>query len=334
MKRNTSKEEKAQDILSSEDEEDEMNDKDEMNAEAQALRQAIKEGVFDNINISKSLSNSTKQDEDGENEGSDEEEEEDEKSSEIEKSKARNKALLAKTLELENEKKEFHWLESFDVITSDPLPFYKANGGNPLHVHDDLKREVSFYNVALEAVQKAKQQCHEVQIPFSRPDDFFAEMVKSDDHMAKVKDRLIFETKKMEAFEQRKSNKEQRLRSKEARSKKLAEKAKYKKDNLKAVDSWAKSAASNRIGDGKVRDGDDQQYLQKMEQSQRRKNLNKKYGFGGQKGRFKQMDQKTINDMSNYNPKGNFGGVGTKRKGGSGNKRAGKRARDSLKQKR
>ena len=33
--------------------------------------------------------------------------------------------------------------------------------------------------------------------------------------MAMVKDRLIFESKKMEAFEQRKSNREQKLRAKE-----------------------------------------------------------------------------------------------------------------------
>lgn len=328
--------ESARDVLSSDDEN--IDEEAEMNAEARALRQAIKEGVFDKLNISTKGKPATDEMGDESGSGSDSEEEDAEKQKKNDLT--RNKALVAKTLELEAEKKDVPWLESFDVITTQPLPFSKHNGGNPLHVHDDLKREVSFYNVALEAVQLAKQKCYEAKVPFTRPDDFFAEMVKSDEHMAKIKDRLIFESKKIAAFGQRKANREQKLRAKEARSKKLQEKAKYKKDNLKAVDNWAKSAASNRLADGKVRDGEDQQYLQSLEQrqygkpNQKRENMNKKYGFGGKRGHFKQMDQKTINDMSNYNPYGNFGGVGSKKRGeASGNKRAGKRARDAKRQK-
>ena len=51
---------------------------------------------------------------------------------------------------------------------------------NPLGIHDDLQREVAFYDVALEAVLEAKVLCHKAGIPFTRPDDFFAEMVKTD----------------------------------------------------------------------------------------------------------------------------------------------------------
>ena len=52
--------------------------------------------------------------------------------------------------------------------------------GNPLDVHDDLKREVAFYNMALEAANMARKLCHDANVPFSRPEDFFAEMVKTD----------------------------------------------------------------------------------------------------------------------------------------------------------
>ena len=41
------------------------------------------------------------------------------------------------------------------------------------------------------------------------------------EHMARVKDRLIFENKKIEAVQQRKSNREQKLRSKEAQANKV-----------------------------------------------------------------------------------------------------------------
>jgi rRNA-processing protein EBP2 len=166
------------------------------------------------------------------------------------------------------------------------------------------------------------------------------------EHMARVKDRLIFENKKIEAVAQRKSNQEQKLRSKEAHANKLAEKSRRRKENLKAVDEWAQSAAANR--GGKYNDKDDQKYLKNLNSSgkkrgwvdregnvqtgpnKKRMAYDKKYGFGGKKGRFKQNTPESINDMSSFNPRGNFGGLGTKKSGGgSGGNRKGKRARDA-----
>ena len=156
--------------------------------------------------------------------------------------------------------------------------------------------------------------------------------------MARVKDRLIFETKKMDAVAQRRSNKEQRLRSKEAHANKLAEKSKRKKDHLRAVEDWAASAASQR--GGRLQDNDDKKLLDTLgstrKSSKKRQYADKKYGYGGKRGRFKQNDPKSMNDLSAYNPKGNFAG-GMKRtptKSGSGSGRKGKRARDSMRSRR
>jgi rRNA-processing protein EBP2 len=163
--------------------------------------------------------------------------------------------------------------------------------------------------------------------------------------MAKVKDRLIFETKKMDAVAQRKSNKEQKLRAKEKHANKLAEKAKRKKEHFKAVDDWAKTAASSRGG---ALQDDDVTNLGRMEKrkgwtdrdgnlqtgpNKKRMVADKKFGHGGTRGRFKQNDPKTLNDMSGFNPRGNFSG-GTKSKGGSGANRKGKRARDATRARR
>ena len=157
--------------------------------------------------------------------------------------------------------------------------------------------------------------------------------------MARVKDRLIFETKKMDAVAQRRSNKEQKLRSKEAHANRLAEKAKRKKDHFKAVEDWAASAASKR--GARLPDNDDKNYLEtlgkrKSTPNKKRQYADKKYGFGGKRGRFKQNDPKSMNDLSAYNPKGNFVG-GMKRtaaKTGSGSGRKGKRARDAMRSRR
>ena len=83
-----------------------------------------------------------------------------------------SKALHVVTDELANEKKNWAWAETFEIIAPKPLECDD--------IHDDLKREVAFYDLALEAVQLGRKACQKAGVEFSRPDDFFAEMVKSD----------------------------------------------------------------------------------------------------------------------------------------------------------
>lgn len=150
------------------------------------------------------------------------------------------------------------------------------------------------------------------------------------DHMAKVKDRLIFENKKMEAVAQRKANREQKLRAKESQSNKLAEKAKRKREHFQQVEEWANSAARNR--GGALQDDADDMYLNQRGPNKKRQAADKKFGYGGKTGRFKQNSRQSMNDMSGYNPRGNFAGgmkKSAKSKGGSGANRQGKRARDA-----
>lgn len=148
--------------------------------------------------------------------------------------------------------------------------------------------------------------------------------------MAKVKDRLIFETKKMDAVAQRKANREQKLRSKESHANKLAEKAKRKREHFQEVEEWAHTAAKSR--GGALRDDADEIFLKKGP-NKKREAANRKFGFGGKRGRFKQNDRASMNDVSGFNPRGNFPGMGTKKsaksRSASGAARPGKRARDS-----
>jgi rRNA-processing protein EBP2 len=321
----------------------EEDDTDEWDEEARALRQAIAEGVFDNIesNQTKNQSKLLAELDENSNDDSEQEEEEDDDDDDDDDDNKRNhpiqntKALHTVAAQLSSIKNNMPWPEKFDITPDTKLPFGDKDEATGLiiSVHDDLKREVAFYNLALEAVHMARKKCDEVKIPFSRPDDFFAEMVKTDEHMAKIKDRLIFETKKMEAFEQRKTNREHKLRSKEAQSHRQSEKAKAKRKHMQDVQDWAKHAASNRIGQGKVHDNDDD-YLNRMSgggPSKKRQAYDKKYGYGGKRGRFKQNDKKTLNDFSSFNP---HGGKNSGKKSAGGAKRKGKRARDAAKAKR
>ena len=56
---------------------------------------------------------------------------------------------------------------------------------------------------ALEAAQQAIQKFEAANTPWQRLPDYYAEMVKSDDHMAKVKQQLMHEQEQMEVVEQR-----------------------------------------------------------------------------------------------------------------------------------
>ncbi len=172
----------------SDGEEDEI---EEWDAEAKALRQAIAEGAFDKINLNK-VENDEEADEvdsvDKEmSEGEDESESgSDEEDDQLTENKTLSgvtniKALKSVTSLLVAQKDSLPWPEKLDVIPPTPLPFgQKTEDGATIQVHDDLKREVAFYNVALQSVYAARTECGKLNIPFSRPEDFFAEMVKND----------------------------------------------------------------------------------------------------------------------------------------------------------
>jgi len=48
---------------------------------------------------------------------------------------------------------------------------------------------------------KGMQILVQAKLPISRPDDFLAEMLKSDEHMAKIKSRILKQQLKIKSFE-------------------------------------------------------------------------------------------------------------------------------------
>ncbi len=87
------------------------------------------------------------------------------------------------------------WDETLAVTSSAPTAV--------VNVDDDLERELAFYNQALEAAKTAIGRFEEAGLTWQRPPDYYAEMVKSDEHMAKVKEQLLFEQKQIEESEKR-----------------------------------------------------------------------------------------------------------------------------------
>ena len=63
------------------------------------------------------------------------------------------------------------------------------------------------YNQALAAVKVAQKRFEKLGVPHVRPDDYFAEMVKSDKHMEKVKRRMVQQQQDILAQEDRRKQK-------------------------------------------------------------------------------------------------------------------------------
>ena len=97
---------------------------------------------------------------------------------------------------------------------------------------DDLKRELAFYNQALSAVKDAQQRMEAMGVPHRRPNDYFAEMVKSDAHMTKIKARLIRQQQDISAAEERRKQRAGKKFGKQTQREKLVARAQQRKAEL------------------------------------------------------------------------------------------------------
>ena len=94
--------------------------------------------------------------------------------------------------------REYPWSETMTIVS-------KTRADAMEDVEDEFKRELVLYVVdldrpsinlgtnivrsyqqALDAANKGRELVLKAGIKFSRPDDYFAEMIKSDEHMSKV----------------------------------------------------------------------------------------------------------------------------------------------------
>lgn len=108
-------------------------------------------------------------------------------------------------------------------------------------ISDDLNRELQLYAQSLEAAKRARALLRAEGVPFSRPKDYFAEMVKDDGHMEKVKAKLIeAATNKKAAAEARKLRDLKKF-GKQVQVAKLQERHKEKRETLEKIKALKKS---------------------------------------------------------------------------------------------
>ncbi|KAI8895435.1 eukaryotic rRNA processing protein EBP2-domain-containing protein [Globomyces pollinis-pini] len=198
-----------------------------------------------------------------------------------------------------------------DIRLSKELPFIETlahtntivTSGNIPDVNDDLKRELAFYEQALESCKVARNLITQAGIPFSRPDDYFAEMIKTDDHMEKVRQKLIEQSQSIKLSEQAKKQRDLKKFGKKVQVEKLLERQKSKKDALEKIKGIRKKGITES-DDFDVQTVETNSSTRKTDRpNHKRKSKDQKYGFGGGKKHAKTNDKKSVDDLSSFSIK-------------------------------
>lgn len=98
---------------------------------------------------------------------------------------------------------EFGWSDPADWTQTQVVTLASGASASVPDIHDDMARELAFYNGAKEAAEQAISKFDEAGLAWHRPADYYAESVKSDSHMSKVKQQLMFEQQAIEEAELR-----------------------------------------------------------------------------------------------------------------------------------
>jgi len=122
----------------------------------------------------------------------------------------------------------------YQAITSDELVEIED-------VEDDLSRELAFYKQCLTSVKDARKKLKKEGLSFSRPADYFAEMVKSDEHMGKIKQKLIDAAAGKKAAAEARKQRDLKKFGKQVQVAKLQERAKEKRATIDQIATLKRS---------------------------------------------------------------------------------------------
>ena len=136
-------------------------------------------------------------------------------------------------------------LKSFALPSN--LPFsatQSVTSAEPIQipdVEDDLNRELAFYKQSLDAVQEARAKLKKEGVAFSRPADYFAEMVKSEEQMGKVRQKMVDEAARKKASADARRQRDLKKFGKAVQVAKLQERDKAKRDTLDKINVLKRS---------------------------------------------------------------------------------------------
>jgi rRNA-processing protein EBP2 len=130
------------------------------------------------------------------------------------------------------------WVERMALTSTRCLPA-------DLNADDDPKREEAFIQQTLLSVTRGLALLEEAKVPWKRPDDYYAEMYKSDVHMNDVRQAMEASKARIQAQAHRRTMKEQKKYGKEVQAEVLRQRAKYKRDMQDNLTNWRKKRRGN-----------------------------------------------------------------------------------------
>jgi rRNA-processing protein EBP2 len=134
--------------------------------------------------------------------------------------------------------KKIDWLEFPVEISQSQIP-------QNLNPDDDIKRELIFYNIAKENAIQGMIKLKQLGEKINRPDDYFVEMLKSDEQMMKVKKQIINEQQYIKKFEAKKQKMQNIKFAKSIKDFQNKEKSSFKRQTLQGVENWKKHIKNN-----------------------------------------------------------------------------------------
>ncbi|PPJ51871.1 hypothetical protein CBER1_09070 [Cercospora berteroae] len=184
-------------------------------------------------------------------------------------------------------------------------------------VEDDLNRELAFYRQSLNAVAAARSKLKAEGVPFSRPTDYFAEMVKSEEQMGKVRAKLLDTEARKKASSDARRQRDLKKFGKQVQIAKLQERQKEKTATLDRIQTLKRKRQGADLAaneddpfDVALEDAATTAAKDKAERraqgdgpNRKRQKKNEKFGFGGKKRFSKSNDAKSTADDRGYSVK-------------------------------
>ncbi|KAI7358607.1 hypothetical protein KC357_g6109 [Hortaea werneckii] len=187
-------------------------------------------------------------------------------------------------------------------------------------IDDDLNRELAFYRQSLDAVKEARAKLKKEGVPFTRPADYFAEMVKSEEQMGKVRSKQVDEAARKKASADARRQRDLKKFGKAVQVAKLQERDKAKRDTLDKINALkrkrqsgndALTANEDDLFDVALDDaagapskkGDKRSSGDGAGPNRKRQKKDERFGYGGKKKYSKSNDAKSAGDMSGYSTK-------------------------------
>ncbi|EZF96484.1 hypothetical protein H113_03368 [Trichophyton rubrum MR1459] len=180
--------------------------------------------------------------------------------------------------------------------------------------NDDLNRELAFYKVCCAAAKTGRALLKKEGIPFSRPTDYFAEMVKDDEHMDKIKKKLYEEAASKKASADAKKQRDLKKFGKQVQIAKMQERHKEKRETLEKINELKRKRRGAGNGEAEESELFDVALEESSKSDSRHRGRGKdgegsrskrqkkdaKFGFGGKKRFAKSGDAISSGDLSSF----------------------------------